>query len=59
MDVVLAKNFIKRPYPVDFGLVNPFCPICGKFVSVKQNALTFCSERLNKNFLGHEECLMK
>lgn len=55
--MVLAKNFHKKPYPVDFGLVNPFCPICGKFVKQEENPLVYESKKFNRNFLAHDKCL--
>ena len=33
IDMLLTKNFNPNSaYPNDFSNVNPFCPICGKFV---------------------------
>jgi hypothetical protein len=49
----MNKNFVKSVYPIDFASVNPFCPICGKFVKEDERFLSYESRKFNKNFLAH------
>jgi hypothetical protein len=57
--MLLTKSFYHKSYPSDFGLANPFCPICGKFVQENEKPLIYESKKFNKNFLAHEQCLSK
>lgn len=57
--MLLTKSFNSQSYPVDFSMVNPFCPICGKFVKDNERPLIYESKKFNKNFLAHEACLDK
>ena len=41
LDMLLTKSFNQQSYPLDFSMVNPFCPICGKFVKEDEKPLIY------------------
>lgn len=57
IDKILKSKFYKSAYPSDLLVVNPYCPICGKFVKSEELNSIYLSERYNRKFLAHDKCL--
>ena len=43
--LLLVTGDWMESYPIDFGTVNPFCPICGKFAKEDEKPLIYESKK--------------
>jgi len=53
----IPHSFTREEYPIDFTQANPFCPICGKYVSKVNPFLIYQSTHRRKKYLAHQTCM--